>query len=551
MMHRELLFAACCVALAAGRTIHVDQHEGDDGHPGDAARPLRTVAAAVAGLQDGDTVLLSGGVHRLREGVTISGKSGFTVQGDGTTVLSAGVEVPQALFSAVSGMPGVYRADLSTLDIELGEITGSSGLADCANDQKSELFYNDVRMVLARHPNVRADTPQPLWTWANLGKVVSDSMFTYAAADKAAIDLAAKAATEKNPLWVHGYWQFDWADNYCKVAAVFPGNSTIALSPETPTVYSILSGSRFMVLNSLSFVDQPGEYFVDYDAQALYVMPPAGTFNPGDTLIMSNASIGATIENSDHGNLLNASVMHAKNTNLVVKNSTQMVISGGRFSCSGTSGVNIEGTDIQLVDSVVGEVGCSAVSISGGDAATLTPSGNVMRGVSVERFGDWKRTYMPGLSGGGVGHVITENTFYNGPHSGILLHGNDVMYSRNNLSVLCYETLDSGAWYLGRSWTARNNTLLENHFSDIITLVPVVHGSNSTQAIYNDDQLSQTNMINNTFVNCDKGAFIGGGRHHTVSGNRFLNVTTPVHIDDRGLTWQPDYCTPPNGSFWQ
>ncbi|KAJ9444467.1 hypothetical protein DIPPA_21453 [Diplonema papillatum] len=24
-----------------------------------------------------------------------------------------------------------------------------------------------------------------------------------------------------------------------------------------------------------------------------------------------------------------------------------------------------------------------------------------------------------------------------------------------------------------------------------------------------------------------------------------------VHIDNRGETWQADFCTPPNGSFWQ
>lgn len=46
--------------------------------------------------------------------------------------------------------------------------------------------------------------------------------------------------------------------------------------------------------------------------------------------------------------------------------------------------------------------------------------------------------------------------------------------------------------------------------------------------------------------------FIGGGRNHTVTGNTFINSgAASIHIDDRGLTWQKSYCTPPDGTFWQ
>lgn len=58
-------------------------------------------------------------------------------------------------------------------------------------------------------------------------------------------------------------------------------------------------------------------------------------------------------------------------------------------------------------------------------------------------------------------------------------------------------------------------------------------------------------MANNTFDTCHVGVFVGGGRRHHVTGNHFSNCTYATHIDDRGLTWQTQYCMPPNGIFFQ
>jgi parallel beta-helix repeat protein len=62
-------------------------------------------------------------------------------------------------------------------------------------------------------------------------------------------------------------------------------------------------------------------------------------------------------------------------------------------------------------------------------------------------------------------------------------------------------------------------------------------------AIYLDDQLSGQTIVGNTFIDCQKGAFIGGGRDNVVEGNTFINTDYAVHIDDRGLNWQLADCT--------
>jgi hypothetical protein len=56
------------------------------------------------------------------------------------------------------------------------------------------------------------------------------------------------------------------------------------------------------------------------------------------------------------------------------------------------------------------------------------------------------------------------------------------------------------------------------------------------------DQLSGVTIINNTFVNVQKGVFVGGGRDVIVQGNTFIRAGVATHIDNRGMNWQADSC---------
>ena len=69
-MYRKLwsmLLTACFVLLAAGgvsaREIHVAK-AGEDGNPGDRARPYRTISKAAGVAQAGDTVTVHAGTYR-------------------------------------------------------------------------------------------------------------------------------------------------------------------------------------------------------------------------------------------------------------------------------------------------------------------------------------------------------------------------------------------------------------------------------------------------------------------------------------------------------
>jgi hypothetical protein len=69
------------------------------------------------------------------------------------------------------------------------------------------------------------------------------------------------------------------------------------------------------------------------------------------------------------------------------------------------------------------------------------------------------------------------------------------------------------------------------------------------QAIYLDDQMSGWTIVNNTFIDCQKGVFVGGGRKTHVANNYFHNVDTALHLDDRGLGWQSSSCKPSGDDY--
>jgi len=100
------------------RTLVVDQHHpaAADSNPGSAERPFRSLNAATALAQPGDTVLVMPGVYRERVSPARSGEPGRPIvyqAAPGHQVFLRGSDaLPAAAFSPVTGHAGVFRAAL-------------------------------------------------------------------------------------------------------------------------------------------------------------------------------------------------------------------------------------------------------------------------------------------------------------------------------------------------------------------------------------------------------------------------------------------------------
>ena len=74
---------------------------------------------------------------------------------------------------------------------------------------------------------------------------------------------------------MHGYWSWDWANSYERVASL--DRDTRLLKTASPHgLYGFRKGQRFHFLNVLEELDQPGEWFLDRAAGVLYFWPPTG-----------------------------------------------------------------------------------------------------------------------------------------------------------------------------------------------------------------------------------------------------------------------------------
>jgi hypothetical protein len=518
----------------------------------------------------------------------------ITWSGENGARLLAGTSI-----TGFSGTGPVYSAPLpaAVQAFGVGDLAVNGGLGTCINDQ-AELFFSSTpgadldAMILARYPNIMSNGT---WAWLNIVDVLNEtSAFTSNDTHVAAW------ASEQEP-WVHGFWSFDWADSYVPLGSVVAGPKageyTLNMRNGTSPLYGFLPQARFMAVNTMVDVDAPGEYFIDKKNNVVAFYPPVtGATLGADLPAHLHAPVNAAPADGSVFLSMSAYViaMGVTPDDLTVANFRDFVPSGADMlenklprASSLQSGdgatvsfVTVTGFDVQLSRGVgilasdcnnctftnldisnqghnglslggnnnsvtnvrITGTGCAASSVYGGNPTTLTPAGNSVTNSEFANYARMVRTYNPGIGWSGVGNYYAFNYIHDAPHNGMLGGGNDNLFEGNTFKDLCFEATDSGAWYAGRSWIMRGNVLLNNTFVDILNHERMTLGWPSVQAIYLDDELSGTHLINNTCVNVDTCIVIGGGRDTLVSGNTCVNATLCVHLDDRGLNWQADSC---------
>ncbi len=95
-------------------------------------------------------------------------------------------------------------------------------------------------------------------------------------------DRPAKWAASDD-IWVHGYWVWDWADEYLRVARL--DTAAREVHPAEPHHgYGYAKGQRFYFLNILEELDAPGEWYLDRTTGILYIWPPE-TPREGDVTV--------------------------------------------------------------------------------------------------------------------------------------------------------------------------------------------------------------------------------------------------------------------------
>jgi hypothetical protein len=346
-------------------------------------------------------------------------------------------------------------------------------------------------------------------------------------------------------------WSFDWADSYCEIQSIVAdgqGGAVITVEPNSPPVYGFLPRARFYGVNILSELDAVGEYYIDTDKEVIYWMPPPGGVSAADEVVLSvaHALINSTgpVANVAFSGL---TALYARGTAISLAGVANVSIAGVTSALHGHTGFSVSGTGVTLRDSTVFGTGCAAATVTGGDIARLLPSNNLVVNNTMHDYARIVRTYNPGLGWfGAVGQTMANNTFRNAPHNGMLGGGALNLIEGNTFDTLLYEATDSGAFYVGYSWTNRGNVVRGNTFRNIRATEKTTLGYPSVQAIYLDDEQSGYVLENNVCEDSTTCFFVGGGRDVVVRNNVCRNTGTCLHLDNRGLCVPETPLLPPS-----
>lgn len=561
-LHRALASLVLLAALPAQADFHVGL-SGKDTHPGTAERPFATLEAARDAVRElksqgslpanGITVWLHQGDYFRDRAFELtepdSGKAGApivwraipgeTVRLTGGRTLSAFERVEDA--SVLGRLSEAARAQVLQCDLrahgieDFGQMK-SRGFGRPTTTSHCELFYRGRPMTLARWPNEGgfekiAGIPDGAGRNDGHGRQMGEleSGFLYEG-DRPA------GWRGSDDVWVHGYWAWDWANSYERIASLDPVKRSIKTAPPHGQ-YGFRPGQRFYFLNVLEELDQPGEWYLDRSTGRLYFWPPEAE-NPGDVRCQLSLLDQPLLELTGVSHVtVQGLVLEATRSNAVeIRHGSGTRIAGCAVRNIGNYGVTIEGgRDHGVVGCDIFDTGDGGVSLQGGDRRTLEPGGHFVENCHFARQGRWSKCYVPAIHMNGVALRASHNLIHDHPHCAILFGGNDHLIEFNEIHHIALETGDVGAIYAGRDYAMRGNRVRHNfiHHTGGVGM--------GSMGVYMDDCFSGTEISGNIFYKVQRAAFLGGGRDHQVVNNIFVDCNHAVEIDGRGLdesaTW--------------
>jgi hypothetical protein len=425
----------------------------------------------------------------------------------------------------------IVRLDLRALGItDFGEMKsrgfGRSATAHC------ELFFASRPMTLARwpnegefekiagHPNASARKDEHGGTQGQL-----EAGFNYAG-DR------PRRWQDTSDLWVHGYWAYDWANSYEKVASLDVEQRLVKTAPPYGC-YGFRKDQRYYFLNVLEELDQPDEWFLDRKSGILYFWPPKPV-QSGEVLLSISAQPLLKLSDASHVTFRDLVLEATRGNAIEIRDGASNRVVGCLIRNLGNSGVVITGgTGHGVVSCDVFDTGDGGVSLTGGDRQTLKPGGHFVENCHFQRQGRWSKCYVAAVHLNGVGNRASHNLIHDHPHCAILYWGNDHLMEFNEIHHIALETGDVGAIYTGRDYTFRGNKIRHNYIHET---GGVGMGS---MGIYMDDCVSGGEVFGNVFYKVHWAMFIGGGRDHHVENNIFVDCDPAVRMDARGLDKSP------------
>ncbi|MFO1530655.1 MAG: right-handed parallel beta-helix repeat-containing protein [Kiritimatiellia bacterium] len=344
MNHIVRLLAASVLLLPPARALELHVAPGgDDGNPGTAAAPLRTLAAArdaarKSAGREPVTVTVADGVYYLPETLVFTSADSGTEQNP---------VVFQAAHEGGAVISGGVRLDLAWEPWRDG-IFKAATPAGLAIDQ---MFVNGGRQRMARYPNYDA--------------AKTTEAYQGCSADAFSKERAARWADPAGG-YIHAMHVAHWGGYHYRITGKKPDGSVAYEGGWQNNRQMGMHKDLRMVENIFEELDAPGEWFHDAKTNTLYFMPPAGLDMAGAAvevvrlrhLVEFQGTQAAPVR---HLTLKGFVFRHAARTFMDTKEpllrSDWTIYRGGAVVLTGTE-------DVRILDSEFDQPGGNAVFVS-------------------------------------------------------------------------------------------------------------------------------------------------------------------------------------------
>lgn len=506
----------------------------------DAIRAMKTKNAIAENTDI--VVYIKAGTYLQRESLVFaaedSGTSDYSITykayGDGDVIITGGVVLSPDKFGgadekAENSLSGDALRAVKTYDLKAAGINYTA--------DNFGLYINGKRGTLARYPNdgyIRGfygvSNNGGVWNFDDPGGVVG----TWKSLDGVKVD---------------GHFHIDWVQDSGIITGYDYNNGKVIMSSSTE---NLTESGTYYFSNVFDELDTAGEYYVDRETGILYIYP-IGNIEDCEVVVpvCDTAVVTADVSYYTFDSVIFEYGMY----DIIHMNGDDNSIQNSVVRNAFKNGIVMTGDRSLVYNNEVYTIGSTGVSVSGGDAATLRHSGNVIDNNDIHDFGQIERTYNPGITAGGIGCTVTHNEIYNAPHNAINYTASSMYMAYNYIHNVCTEGNDAGAVYDG-GWRSGQSVFEHNVIKDINNPNGSPHG------YYSDDGGAGRTIVSNMFINIDgRGIMMGGGRDNTVTDNILLN--SGFYYDERcyyrNYNYNPNagwasggsHVTFPTGPLWR
>lgn len=520
----------------SSNVFYVD-NSGSDMNSGTIDAPFKTLEMARNKIREmnasgtypegGVTVYLRGGEYELTKSLELSaadsGKEGspvvYTAYPGESVRITGGKKLSYSDFKPIaaemsaklidkSAASKVLQIDLGKLGIEdLGTLSrrGYGISADVL--PQAELYIDGSRKQLSRWPNQ---------DWVGTTEIVrsgarSKTGVLEGAVYKIDYDRPTKWKTNIQEIYTAGVLGPNYFYGYFPIEKIEPGQITL----KEGSVTSYYSKHFIRYENVFEELDTPGEYYIDRNTKMLYLYPESGFGEASDirlSLMTENLISGENVSNVTFRNLK----LDSSRAGIVrITGAENVAVENCETSGTGTNGIYLKGTGCTVKNSIIHDIGSTAISISGGDYDNIVASNNRIENNHIYKAAQIERSYQAGILVGyrSVGVTVSHNEIHDMPHAAVIIYGPNHTIEYNNIYDAVKEFHDMDAIYMNvYQYPWERNVLIRRNYIHDLGHQTFTEKQMNVAGIRTDNNGNGLQVIENIFEN------IGGQNSNGIRG---------------------------------